>query len=160
MYSISDLNGKPVFIVGTMGGTIHIWDAAKQKSVVKLQGHATAPKVFKYDKINSYLISGGEDTKIKVWDLRTNQRQALSTFKEHLGIITCLDLSLDSKLLVSGAEDGSIKVWDMQNFKLSSSVKVGTPASSFPLCLALKNDNVGTVCGLATGLLNKTIKYY
>jgi len=75
MLSIANLNGgKNVIIIGTMGGTIHIWDTKKQKSISKLSGHATAPKVFKYDKINSFLISGGEDTNIKIWDLRANQR--------------------------------------------------------------------------------------
>jgi WD40 repeat protein len=30
----------------------------------------TAPKVFAYDKLQKYLVSGGEDTNIKIWDLK------------------------------------------------------------------------------------------
>lgn len=30
----------------------------------------TAPRAFCYDKNTKYLVSGGEDTNVKVWDLR------------------------------------------------------------------------------------------
>ena len=38
-------------MIGTQGGTIHLWDIKSQKSFIKLSGHLTAPKVFIYDKI-------------------------------------------------------------------------------------------------------------
>ena len=57
-----------------MGGTIHLWDTKQQKSYAKLSGHLTAPKVFLFDPNTSFLISGAEDTNIKIWDLRTGSR--------------------------------------------------------------------------------------
>ena len=65
--------------VGTVGGTIHLWDTDSQKSkyigfnlagCVKLSGHLTAPREFAFDKRAKILVSGGDDTNIKVWDLR------------------------------------------------------------------------------------------
>lgn len=70
--TVPKLNGKCAIVLGTLGGTVHVWDVPRQKSTAKLSGHATAPTVFVYDNANSFLISGGEDTKIKVWDLRTS----------------------------------------------------------------------------------------
>ena len=53
MYFVSNvLNGKDVVIVGTMGGTIHVWDLRQQRSISKLSGHMTAPRVFFFDPGN------------------------------------------------------------------------------------------------------------
>lgn len=158
--ALPSLNGKAAVVLGTLGGTVHVWDVPRQRSSAKLSGHATAPTVFAFDRANNLLISGGEDTKIKVWDLRAGSRQAMSTFKEHDGIITCLCLSADSRLLVSGAEDGVLKVWDMCTFKLSSTIKAGTREASYPLCVAFKHGNGGRVTGLTAGLRNKTVKHF
>ena len=138
-----------------MGGTIHLWDAKQKKSYAKLSGHMTAPSVFVYDSSSSFLISGAEDTNIKIWDLRTGSRGCLTTFKEHSGIIQCLDISTNSRILISGAQDGCVKVWDMSSFKMAKSIKVGTAEASYPLCLALQGNDA-----FAVGLLNKTVKYY
>jgi len=74
----------------------------------------TAPKAFLFDRTSKYLISGAEDTNIKVWDMRnTISRTSLTTFKDHTGVITCFGMSVDSRLLFSGAEDGMMKIWDM-----------------------------------------------
>jgi hypothetical protein len=63
-------------------------------------------------------------------------------------------------MLVSGAEDGFIKIWDMHQFKISSSFKVGTRESSFPISLAIKADRAGSLAGVVVGLYNKTVKYF
>jgi len=36
----------------------------------KLSGHMIAPRVFLFDRINRFLVSGGDDTIVKIWDLR------------------------------------------------------------------------------------------
>ena len=75
----------------------------------------TAPSVFCYDPNTKYLVSGGEDTNVKVWDLRNAMisRQCLTTFKSHTGIVTCLEISPDSRVLFSGAEDATIIMYDL-----------------------------------------------
>lgn len=81
----------------------------------KLSGHLTSPRVFCYDDATKYLVSGGEDTNVKVWDLRnpTSARQCVMTFKSHTGSVTCLKMSPDSNVLISGAEDGTMIIYDM-----------------------------------------------
>ena len=74
----------------------------------------TAPKAFLFDRGSKFLVSGAEDTNIKVWDMRnTISRTSLTTFKDHDGVITSFGISGDSRLLFSGAEDGMMKIWDM-----------------------------------------------
>ena len=84
---LGTIANKDLIVVGTMGGTIHLWDKKQQKSYAKLSGHLTAPSVFAYDSASQFLISGAEDTNIKIWDLRTGSRGCLTTFTEHQGII-------------------------------------------------------------------------
>ena len=73
--------GKDLVVIGTQGGTIHLWDQIHQKSIAKLSGHLTAPRVFKFDRNSKYLASGGEDTNIKVWDMASPNKSCLMTFK-------------------------------------------------------------------------------
>lgn len=64
------------------------------------------------------LISGSEDTKVKVWDLRSNK--CVMTFKEHTGPINCVQLSPDGKWAASGASDGALKIWDCSSGQVLS----------------------------------------
>lgn len=85
----------------------------------------------------------------------------MTTFKSHSGIITCLKITLDSKILISGSEDGQIQLWDMVLFKLIKSIKVGTPQASFPISIGIRScDRQIETIGIAVGLLNKTVKYF
>ena len=66
----------------------------------------------------SVLVTGSEDTKVKVWDLRTNK--CIQTFREHTGIINSVQLSPDSRWVASGGDDGSLKIWDIASGKVLS----------------------------------------
>lgn len=104
------------------------------------------------------LVSGGDDTNIKVWDLRNPMvsRQSLTTFKSHTGLVTCVELSSSGRMLVSGADDGYMMIWDMAQFKQVRTVKIGTPTASYPICMAVQ----GMMSGIAVGCLNKTVKFF
>lgn len=58
---------------GTYGGTVHIWDLATKKELAKLVGHMTKTTCLNSDYGGKILVTGSEDTKVKVWDLRTNK---------------------------------------------------------------------------------------
>ena len=129
----------------------------------KLSGHLTSPRVFCYDEPTRYLVSGGEDTNVKVWDLRNpnSNRQCVTTFKSHTGSIACLQISPDSNVLISGAEDGTLIMYDLVQFKVIKSFKLGSPQSSYPICVGVqRHETYNVLCGFAVGLLNKTVKYF
>jgi WD40 repeat protein len=62
------------------------------------------------------LVTGSDDTKVKVWDLRSGK--AVQTFREHEGIINAAQLSPDSKWVASGGEDGALKIWEIASGKV------------------------------------------
>jgi WD40 repeat protein len=64
------------------------------------------------------LVTGSEDTKAKVWDLRT--QKCINTFREHSGIINSIQLSPDARWAATGGDDGALKIWDISSGKVLS----------------------------------------
>lgn len=62
------------------------------------------------------LLSGSEDTKVKVWDSR--QQKCMYTFIQHSGKINSVQLSPDARWAASGADDGALKIWDITSGKV------------------------------------------
>lgn len=65
---------------------------------------------------NRLLVSGGDDQRIKIWDLKTGQ--LLRTLTDHQGSISALAISPNNKWLVSGSSDRSIKIWNLNTGQL------------------------------------------
>ena len=57
------------------------------------------------------MASGGEDRRIRLWDLGTGRE--LARWEGHEAEVTALAFSPDGALLVSGARDGTVRVWDL-----------------------------------------------
>ena len=53
------------------------------------------------------IVSGSEDTTVRVWDLVTNTHQ---TLKGHTRYILSVAISLDGQKIVSGSGDQTIKI--------------------------------------------------
>jgi WD40 repeat protein len=60
---------------------------------------------------NKYATAGEV---IKIWDIDKNY-ECISTFGEHVGLITCLLYIERFDLLISGSNDRIIKVWDLKD---------------------------------------------
>ena len=74
-----------------------------------LKGHLTAVSCLapQLEKRCNYVVSGSNDTNVKLWDLR--QKNCMHTFKGHSKPVLCVAMSPDSQLIASGAADGNIK---------------------------------------------------
>ncbi|EAL60740.1 hypothetical protein DDB_G0293412 [Dictyostelium discoideum AX4] len=58
-----------------------------------------------------YLVTGGEEKLIKVWD--TESMQVVETFKGHKDVISALTFRKGTYTLYSGSNDRTIKIWDL-----------------------------------------------
>ena len=58
-----------------------------------------------------YLASGGEDRRIKIWDLGSSL--LFKDLRGHSESLQCLTWSKDSNVLASGGQDGLIRLWDV-----------------------------------------------
>ena len=85
---------------------------------------------------SNYLISGSQDTNVKVWDLRS--KKSVYTLKPHPKPITCVDISKDARVYATGSAD-SVKIWDSgkQAFNLRNSESNVTALALNPVDVAL-----------------------
>ena len=65
--------------------------------------------------ISNYLISGSNDTSVKLWYLNNGSLKA--TFAGHTKAVTCV-LNARRGIIVSGSADHSVKIWYMHNSSL------------------------------------------
>lgn len=60
-----------------------------------------------------YLVSGGRDKAVRLWDARTNEY--LETFMGHLDAVSCLAFQTNTHMLFSGSHDRTVKVWNLSD---------------------------------------------
>lgn len=83
----------------------------------QLSGHKNSVFVAKYHPSGKYLITGGRDAQLKVWD--TSEGYILrESVAAHLYTINHLVFSHDGRYFVTCSMDKSIKLWSAYNFKL------------------------------------------
>lgn len=78
---------------------------------MKQQGHANNMNCISYSVDGELLASGGEDGKIKLWNI--NSGFCFLTFSEHCNAITGLMFSKNKKIIVSSSLDGTVRAYDL-----------------------------------------------
>lgn len=78
----------------------------------EMAGHHGEVKALANSLQGTYLVSGGQDATIRVWDLST--AKAMRQFSGHAGSITALCMAQDQEHLVSGSEDATVKLWHVR----------------------------------------------
>jgi WD40 repeat protein len=78
---------------------------------VTLKGHESTVYFLAVTPDGKRVISGSEDSTLKVWDLATGH--CLATFEGHTDAVIGVALTPDGKRLISGSEDNTLKVWDL-----------------------------------------------
>ncbi|CAN0449815.1 unnamed protein product, partial [Ectocarpus sp. 12 AP-2014] len=59
------------------------------------------------------LISGGGDGRVRVWSVTSSHQAMTTSWKEHRGPVTCIQVSRENGQCISGSADGSCIVWDL-----------------------------------------------
>ncbi len=84
---------------------------AREKNV--LEGHENSVKAIAYDSKNDYIVTGGEDNSLKVWDAKTG-KLLTARVKAHDDAIYTVVFSQDGKHLVSAGKDKTLNVWTIE----------------------------------------------
>ncbi|MBK7391550.1 MAG: hypothetical protein IPI23_21495 [Bacteroidetes bacterium] len=56
-----------------------------------------------------YIVSGGQDNTIKLWD---SAGILISTLSGHTGDVYDVKFSMNDDFIISGSQDNTIKIWD------------------------------------------------
>ena len=80
-----------------------------ERLLYTLSGHGSLVNVIAVSSDGKHAVSGSEDGKLQVWDLRT--REASLTEGGHKKSVTAIAITPDNNQVISGSADGTLKVW-------------------------------------------------
>ncbi|CAE6366217.1 LEC14B protein [Rhizoctonia solani AG-1 IB] len=119
-------DGKEVVACGSQ--QIFVWDLAAHKRVVSVPAH-------KHD-VNSccwadtasgnVLISGSDDTMIKVWDRRSlSSNRPSGVLPGHTEGVTSVSAKGDGRYIISNGKDHALRLWDLRMMQEDEDVTYG-----------------------------------
>ena len=103
--------------IGFSDHTVRIYDSANYQLKQTLADHTNSVFVVRYTPDQRYLISGGRDAHLRIWDVKKNY-QLTESIVAHMYAINHLDFSPDGQYFATGSMDKSVKIWDAHAFKL------------------------------------------
>lgn len=69
-----------------------------------------------------HLASGGEDGKLKVWNL--NKRKSVVSLDSHVSVVRSIDFSTEKGLLLTGSRDKTAILWDAGIWKMNKVIPI------------------------------------
>ena len=103
--------------IGFSDHTVRIYNTTNYQLKQTLTGHTNSVFTVKYTPDRRYLVSGGRDAHLKIWDVEKNY-QLTESIVAHMYAINHLDFSSDGRYFATGSMDKSVKIWDVSQFKL------------------------------------------
>lgn len=93
----------------------------RPEEIACLQQHSGAVNCIAFSHDGQFLISGGEDAKVFLWDWKT--KEVIRSYDGNTDGINCLVFSPDDKFVVSGGADKTLKLWEVKTAKTIRSFK-------------------------------------
>ncbi|XP_016132550.1 periodic tryptophan protein 2 homolog [Sinocyclocheilus grahami] len=96
-------------------GQLLVWEWQSESYVFKQQGHFNNMNSLAYSPDGQYLVTGGDDGKVKVWN--TNSGLCFVTFTEHSSSVTNVAFTSSGFVVVSASLDGTVRAFDLHRYR-------------------------------------------
>ncbi|GAB1522540.1 hypothetical protein RhiTH_005660 [Rhizoctonia solani] len=119
-------DGKEVVACGSQ--QIFVWDLAAHKRVVSVPAHKQDVNSCCWADTASgnVLISGSDDTMIKVWDRRSlSSNRPSGVLPGHTEGITSVSAKGDGRYIISNGKDHALRLWDLRMMRENEDVTYG-----------------------------------
>jgi len=103
---------KDIIAVSLFSGDTITLDGVTGIQTTILSGHSDFVRSLPFFPDGTSLVSGSDDTTIKLWDVQTGG--VVKTFHGHTGQVYSVSISADCTLVASGSMDKTIRLWDIQ----------------------------------------------
>lgn len=97
--------------------TVSIFDVDSHDLKKRIKAHDNSVFAVKYSPDNRYLLTGGRDAHLKVWDTQ-DQYRLIQDIPAHMFAINDIVFRLDGAYLATASMDKSVKLWDATTFRL------------------------------------------
>jgi roadblock/LC7 domain-containing protein len=103
-------SGKRQGISNEPANTVRLWDLDGEPEAT-LQSHAGEIRAIAISPTGQFLLSGGIDKTLAVWDLQTEQQ--INFHGQHPDEIWAVSFHRDGRTFASGSADNTIKLWQI-----------------------------------------------
>jgi len=103
--------------VGFSDHSIRIVNLDTLQTSNTLTGHTNSVFSVSYSPDGRFLLSGGRDVTLKIWDVE-NSYELVKTITAHLLHINSIVYNFGGSLIATGSMDKTIKIWDAVHFSL------------------------------------------
>ncbi|KAJ3236838.1 hypothetical protein HDU81_010303 [Chytriomyces hyalinus] len=97
-------------------GQLLVWEWKSESYVLKQQGHNHEMNCLSYSPDGQYVVTGGDDGKIKLWNTQTGF--CFVTFTEHSASVQAVEFSKKkANVVFSSSLDGTVRAFDLVRYR-------------------------------------------
>ncbi|EER20354.1 COPI protein, putative [Perkinsus marinus ATCC 50983] len=131
-----------IFASASLDRSIKVWGVTSGSTAphFSLTGHTRGVNCIEYSpsKDKPYLVSGGDDKTVRVWDYQT--RQCLQVLSGHTANISSVLFHPTLPVILSGSEDGTCRIWHATTYRLETTLNYLLERLWSVACLPGTND--------------------
>ncbi|KNC96819.1 snoRNA-binding rRNA-processing protein PWP2 [Spizellomyces punctatus DAOM BR117] len=114
-------------------GQLLVWEWQSESYVLKQQGHHHEMSCLSYSQDGQFVITGGDDGKVKLWNTQTGF--CFVTFTEHSAGVTAVEFAKQGQIVFSASLDGTVRAFDLIRYRNFRTFTTPTPVQFS--CLAV-----------------------